>query len=108
MAKKNEELQANARLLGNLSTLQGKKKEIPTASKEEAAERKQERRTQGKKGAKLTRIAASFTPEAIEYIKVMSKIRGESMSEFIEHVLMQHKADNIDFYNQVLEIRKNT
>ena len=108
MARKKEQLQANARLMGNLNTLQGKKKDIPTASKEEAAERKQERRTQGKKGAKLTRIAASFTPEALDYIKTMSRIRGESMSEFIEHVLMQHKKDNEEFYNQVLEIRKNT
>lgn len=108
MTKKKEELQANTRLIGDVKALQGGRRTMPKATAEEAAERKAERRTQGKKGVKLNRVAASFTPEALEYIKVMSKIRGESMSEFIERVLMQHKAENMAQFEAAKQIIDNT
>lgn len=108
MPKKNETLQAESRLMGNLENLKGTKKKIPVATPEEAEARKAAMRTQGKKGAKLTRINAAFTPDNIEYIKAMGKIRGESMSEFINHVLDKHREENKEFYNQVKNIIDNT
>lgn len=109
MPKKNDnQLQAENRLLNNLETLKGTKKKIPTATPEEAEARKSAMRTQGKKGAKLTRINAAFTPENIEYIKAMGKIRGESMSEFINHVLDKHREENKEFFDQVKNIIDNT
>lgn len=106
---KDRTLQAQNRVLNQeLEQLQGKRRKIPTASKEEAEERKAAMRTQGKKGAKLTRINAAFTPENIQYIKIMGRIRGESMSEFINHVLDKHREDNAEFYAQAKEIKDNT
>lgn len=106
---KDRTLQAHNRVLNQeLEQMQGSRRKIPTASPEEAAERKSAMRTQGKKGAKLTRINAAFTPENIEYIKIMGRIRGESMSEFINHVLDKHRSDNADFYEQAKAIKEST
>lgn len=109
MGKEKGQLQASNRILNQeLEIMQGKRRNIPTASKEEAEERKASMRTQGKKGAKLTRINAAFTPDNIEYIKIMGRIRGESMSEFINHVLDKHRSDNADFYEQAKAIKEST
>ena len=52
------------------------------ATQQEAAERAAALRTQGRKGCKATRINMAFTPDNHEFIKVMARITGKTMTEF--------------------------
>lgn len=63
--------------------------------------------TSGRKGVKLPRINMAFTPANYEFIKTMAKVRGESMTDFINHVLELSRETNADLYEQALEFRNN-
>lgn len=70
-----------------------------TATPQEAAERAAELRTQGRKGCKAVRINMAFTPDNYDYIKVMSKIRGESMTEFVNYAIEKYRNDHSELYD---------
>lgn len=109
MGKKQDlQIQGQEQILHGLRKMQGGKKTQPPVTEQEAAERLAERRTRGREGMKLSRFAASFTPQTFEYVKLMSGFRGESMSAFIEHVLIQHKAENEELFAQLLELKNKT
>ena len=107
MSKKEAEIQGANRLTGKLNKMQGSKIH-PEATPEEAKQRRETMQTRGKKGAKLTRINAAFTDSNIEYVKIMSKVRGESMSEFINHVMDKDRAENAEIFEQAKEIKAQT
>ena len=54
--------------------------------------------TQGKKGLKLPRINLAFSPSNLDYIRVMAGIRGESMTQFVNRVIDQHREENGEKY----------
>lgn len=74
--------------------------EIPTAtgqteaSPEEQAERASELRTQGRKGCKAVRINMAFTPENHEFIKVMARASGRTMTEFTNLVISAYRKEH--------------
>lgn len=70
-----------------------------TASPEEAAERASKMKTQGRKGCHLIRISTAYTPENHTFIKVMSKVTGHTMNEFVNIVVEQYRQDHIEMYN---------
>lgn len=78
-----------------------------TYSEQEAQEALNSRQTSGKKGVKLPRINLAFTPEVYEYIKTMSRVRGESMTDFINAALQQHKDQHADIYEKAIEFRNS-
>jgi hypothetical protein len=54
--------------------------------------------TQGKKGMKLPRINLAFSPSNLDYIRVMSGIRGESMTQFVNYVIAKDREAHGDKY----------
>lgn len=49
-------------------------------------------RTQGQKGAKLDRINMAFTAENMDYIRTMSKLKGQTMTQFV-NILVAHERE---------------
>lgn len=70
-----------------------KGRQIP-ASPEEARERQEEMRTQGRKGAKAPRLYLALTPSNYEFIKLMSKASGKSQGGFINYVLDTYRKEH--------------
>lgn len=71
-----------------------------TASPQEAAERAAELKTQGRKGCKATRINMAFTPENHEFIKVMARASGRSMTEFTNIVIAAYRREHPEIMAQ--------
>jgi YesN/AraC family two-component response regulator len=84
---------------------QGKQKERKTYSKEEAEEFLQGRKTSGRKGLKLPRINLAFSPEVYDFVKTMSRVTGETMTEYINKVMQQHMEANQDVYKEAIKFR---
>ena len=77
------------------------------ASQEEAAERAAELRTQGRKGCKAIRINLAFTPDNHEFIKVMARISGQTMTQFTNLVVERYRAEHPELYDQAKAIIDN-
>ena len=75
------------------------------ASEEEAQERMQQLRTQGRKGCKAVRINMAFTPDNHEFIKIMSNITGQNMTEFTNHIIEQYRKEHPEIYEQAKAIK---
>lgn len=90
----------------NITTEQttGKRGQQGTASLEEQAERAAELRTQGRKGCKATRINMAFTPENHEFIKIMSRIHGKTMTEFANLVIERYREEHPKTYEEAKSI----
>lgn len=54
--------------------------------------------TQGKKDLHLPRINLAFSPSNMDYIRVMSAIRGESMTKFVNRIIAQDRDANGEKY----------
>lgn len=74
------------------------------ASPQEAAERASKLKTQGRKGCKAIRINMAFTPENHEYIKVMAKVTGKTMTEFANLAIERYRTEHPDLYDQAKSI----
>ena len=83
------------------------RKERRTYSEQEAAEILQTLRTSGRKGVKLPRINLAFAPEVHEYITVMSRVRGENLTQFVNMVLKQHMEEHRDIYEKAIEFKNS-
>ena len=81
------------------------RKERKTYTEQEAAEIIQSMNTSGRKGIKLPRINLAFSPANYEYIETMARVRGQNLTEFINYVIDQHRADHQDTYKKALEFR---
>lgn len=74
-----------------------KKGQQGTASPQEVTERQEALQTQGRKGAKAIRINMAFTPSNHEFIKVMAKATGRSMTEFTNDVITAYRNEHPEF-----------
>jgi enhancing lycopene biosynthesis protein 2 len=74
------------------------------ASPQEAAERAAELRTQGRMGCKAIRINMAFTPDNHQFIKVMAKISGKTMTEFTNLVIERYRTEHPELYEQAKAI----
>lgn len=70
----------------------------PVVSDAEAKQRKAEGKTRGAKGAKMDRINMAFYSDNFEYIRIMSKIRGQTMTQFCNDVIEQHRNENAELF----------
>lgn len=77
-----------------------KKGQQGRAGKEEIAERKEQLRTQGRLGCKAIRINMAFTPSNHQFIKVMSKASGRTMTEFTNLVLAAYQREHPEIMEQ--------
>lgn len=71
-----------------------------TASPQEAKERKEALKTQGRKGCKAIRINMAFTPSNHEFIKVMAKASGKTMTEFTNLVVAAYQREHPEIMEQ--------
>lgn len=109
MAKKfdTELLQQNLALAEDLTKATGATREHKTASPEEAAQRRAERRTQGKKGCKAIRINMAFSAQNHEFIKIMAIATGMTMTDFVNFALNRYMEEHGEQYRIAKELREN-
>ena len=75
-----------------------------TAGPEEQRQRAEEMKTSGRKGCHLPRINLAFTPTNHEFVRIVSRIRGESLTAFVNWVLEQYRLEHPDLYKGALEL----
>lgn len=92
------------RVFGAIEQATSNKGQQGTASPQEATERAAELRTQGRKGCKAVRINMAFTPDNHQFIKVMAKITGKTMTEFTNYVVEQYRTEHPELYAKAKEI----
>lgn len=51
-------------------------------------------KTQGQKGAKLCRINMAFTADNMDYIRTMSKLKGQTMTQFVNILVAEEREKN--------------
>ncbi len=66
-----------------------------------------ELKTQGKRGEKLDRINMAFTPENYDYIRTMSKLKGQTMTQFVNVLVAVERARNGAAYDAAKAILKS-
>ena len=92
------------RVYGAIEQATSNKGQQGTASPQEAAERAANLKTQGRKGCKATRINMAFTPENHEFIKVMARLTGKTMTEFANLVVERYRTEHPELYEQAKAI----
>lgn len=78
-----------------------------TYTEQEAFEIMQTMKTSGRKGLKLPRINLAFVPTVYNYVQIMSRVRGETMTEFVNLALQQHMEEHRDLYEKAIEFRNS-
>lgn len=64
-------------------------------------------KTQGRKGLKAVRINMAFTPEVYDYIKTLSRVRGESIQKFTEYIFARSMEDNREIYEKAKAFKES-
>jgi hypothetical protein len=62
-------------------------------------------KTQGRKGCKAHRFNMAFSPKAYDFITTMARVRGETITSFVNHLIEQCADDNAEIYQQALKFR---
>lgn len=75
-----------------------------TPEVQEVQERQEAQQTQGKKGAKMQRINMAFTPSNIDFIRVMAKIKGQTMTQFVNEILDNQRQEVGEVYEQAKKL----
>ena len=86
--------------------LPGRKKR-KTYTEEETEALLQTMKTAGHKGLKLPRINVAFAPDVYNYITIMAQVRGQSATQFINHVLRLNMEQHQDIYQKAIEFRNS-
>lgn len=78
----------------------GTKQNLPTADESEKKTRAEALKTQGKKGCKAVRINMAFTPSNHDFICVMSKINGMTLTAYCNAIVEEYRKEHSDLYDQ--------
>lgn len=70
------------------------------ASPQEAMDRREALKTQGRKGAKAIRINMAFSPSNHAFIKIMAKATGHTMTEFTNIVIEAYRKEHPELLEQ--------
>ena len=92
-------------LLGSIEQATTQHGQQSTASPEEQAQRAANLKTQGRKGCKAVRINTAYTPDNYEYIQTMARLRGQSLTAFVNGLIDKHREQNADLYEQIKAIK---
>lgn len=95
------------RVYGAIETATSKKGQQGAASPQEQEARAAELKTQGRKGCKAVRINMAFTPENHQFIKVMARISGQTMTEFTNLCIERYRTEHPELYEQAKAIIDN-
>ena len=82
---------------------QGKRKPRKEYTEQEAQEIAETMHTTGKKGIKLPRINLAFSPSNYQYIEIMSRVRGENLTQFVNKIIAEHREQHGDLYEKAQE-----
>ena len=85
------------RVYGAIEQATSRKGQQGTASPQEQAERAAQLKTQGRKGCKAERINMAFTPENYEFIRVLSKASGKTLTQFTNDVIAAYRNEHPEF-----------
>lgn len=85
---------------GNISQATSERGHQGTATPEEAAERASAMKTQGRKGCKAVRINMAFSRENHEFIKIMARASGKTMTEFTNLVIAAYRNEHPELLEQ--------
>ena len=88
------------KVFANIEQATSRKGQQGTASPEEARERAENLQTQGRKGCKAVRINLAFTPANHEFIKVMARASGRTMTEFTNLVIAAYRKEHPEIMEQ--------
>lgn len=94
MVKKDFDRIATDNVYNTIEQATSRKGQQGTASKEEQTERAEALRTQGRKGCRSIRINMAFTPSNHEFIKVVSKASGKTMTEFTNAIIAAYQKEH--------------
>jgi hypothetical protein len=64
--------------------------------------------TQGKRGQHLPRINLAFSPNNYEYIRTMSRAKGQNITQFVNDIITADRETNKEQYQKVLDFMKQT
>lgn len=92
-----------SRVYGAIEQATGKEGQQTTASQEEQAERMAEMKTQGRKGCKAIRINMAFTPDNHEFIKVLARASGRTMTDFTNLVISAYRREHPELMEQAAQ-----
>lgn len=93
-----------ARIYRNIEQATAQKGQQGTASPQEAAARAAQMKTQGRKGCKAARINMAFSPENYEFIRVMSRISGQTLTDFTNNVIAKYREEHPEIFEQAKAI----
>jgi DNA-directed RNA polymerase subunit F len=77
-----------------------------TQEVQEVQEVQQVQRTQGKKGQKLPRINMAFQTANLEYLQLISRIEGKSITEYVNNLVEQDRQKNSERMEAAKQILK--
>ena len=63
--------------------------------------------TQGRKGAKQQRINMAFSPENMDYMRVMAGIKGVSVTRFVNDLIARDREKNSAAYGTVKSLSEH-
>ena len=76
-------------------------------TEQEKQEYMQQGKTTGRKGLKMPRINLAFAPDIYEYIQIMSRVTGQSMTDYVNTILRQYMEEHQDIYKRAIEFRNS-
>lgn len=88
------------KLYGDIEQATAKKGQQGTASPAERRARASALATQGRKGCQAVRINMAFTPENYEFVRVISKASGRTMTVFVNQIIEAYRAENPELMEQ--------
>ena len=89
-----------SRVHGSIQQATSNRGQQSEASPQEAAARKEEMRTQGRKGVKAERINMAFSTGNYEFIKVMARATGKTMTEFTNLIIEAYRQEHPEIMDQ--------
>lgn len=97
MAKKDFSGISTGRVSAGIEKSIGNKGQQAAADPEEQAERAAAGRTQGRKGCKAVRINMPFTPDNHQFIKIMSRATGKTMTQVTNTIIAAYRNEHPEY-----------
>lgn len=88
------------KLYGSIEQATAPRGQQGTASPEEQRARASAMQTQGRKGCQAVRINMAFTPENHEFIKVLSKASGRTLTAFVNLIVEAYRNEHPELMEQ--------
>lgn len=88
------------KVFNNIETATSRRGQQGQASPQEAQERKEALKTQGRKGVQATRINMAFTPSNHEFIKIMAKASGRTMTQMVNLIVSAYRSEHPEIMEQ--------